>query len=235
MYPVWTDHHAADRILCYTVARSFSEWQASVVDYLVQGFTLGLVLLTPGPFQAFIVAQTLEKGWRRTFPACLAPLLSDGPIILLMVLILTRAPPWMLQGLQIAGGFYILWLAVRSLRTAVALDPAEPPAVNGTRPQTLAKAALINLLNPNPYVFWGTVGARTLLEGLRVSTVAGAAFIIGFYATAITSLAGTILLFGTARQLGPRLIRVLAIVSSVALLGFGIYQLIAGIAAVAGL
>ena len=206
-----------------------------VIDYLVQGLTLGLVLLTPGPFQAFIVAQTLEKGWKRTLPACLAPLLSDGPIILLMVLILTQAPPWMLNGLQIAGGLYILWLAGRSLHASYSIDPDAPPAVEDSGPQTLAKAALINLLNPNPYVFWGTVGARTLLEGLRLSKIAGAAFITGFYATAIISLAGTILLFGIARQLGSRVSRILAIVSSIALLGFGVYQLVTGIAAAAGL
>jgi hypothetical protein len=43
------------------------------------------------------------------------------------------------------------------------------------------------------------------------------------------------LLFGTARQLGSRVSRILAIVSSIALLGFGIYQLVTGIAAAAGL
>ena len=186
------------------------------------------MVLTPGPLQAYIISQTLEAGWKRTLPACLAPLLSDGPIILLMVLVLTQAPTWLLNGLQVAGGLYILWLALRALQAALSMDPDSPPAQE-TGSRTVFKAAFINLLNPNPYIFWGTVGARTLLEGWRLNPIVGASFIIGFYVTAITSLAGTILLFGTAQQLGPRITRLLAIVSSVSLIGFGAYQLWTGV------
>jgi threonine/homoserine/homoserine lactone efflux protein len=203
-----------------------------IASYLIQGFTLGLVVITPGPFQAYIIMQTLEIGWKRALPASFAPLLSDGPIILLMVLILSQAPPWLLDGLRIAGGLYILWLAVRSLRSAHALDSESPPFAKAG-PRTLFKAVLINLLNPNPYIFWGTVGARILLEGWRLAPVTAISFIAGFYATAITSLAGIILLFGTARRLGPRVTRILAIVSSSALLAFGLFQLGTGILAVA--
>jgi threonine/homoserine/homoserine lactone efflux protein len=203
-----------------------------VIAYLLQGLTLGLVVVTPGPFQAYVISQTLEKGWKRTLPASLAPLASDGPIILLMVLILTQAPRWLLDGLQIAGGLYIIWLAIHSLRSARDLDPVSPPAIEGG-PRTLFRAALINLLNPNPYIFWGTVGARTLLEGWRLAPAAGIGFIAGFYTTAIAALGGIILLFGTARRLGPRVTRIMAIASSFALLAFGLFQFGAGVLAIA--
>jgi threonine/homoserine/homoserine lactone efflux protein len=91
---------------------------------------------------------------------------------------------------------------------------------------------MINALNPNPYIFWGTVGARTLVEGWREAPTVGIAFLAGFYVTAILSTIGIILLFGTARQLGPRITRTLAILSSVVLLGFGFYQLISGVLAI---
>ena len=203
-----------------------------IVSYLVQGLTLGLVVATPGPFQAYVVSRSLEVGWKRTLPASFAPLLSDGPIILLMVLILSQAPSWMLVGLRVAGGLYILWLAVSSLRSARNLE-AEIPEDATAAPRTLAKAAMINILNPNPYIFWGTVGARTLLEGWRSAPTAGIGFIAGFYATAITSLATIIVIFGAARQLGPRIARILAVISSIALLGFGLFQLGTGIVAIA--
>ena len=195
--------------------------------YALQGLTLGLVLVTPGPFQTYIISQTLKEGWKRTLPASLAPLVSDGPIILLMVLLLTQTPARFLDILQVAGGLYILWLAANAFQSARALDPSEPPA-DENAPQTVLKAAMINALNPNPYIFWGTVGARTLVEGWREAPTIGIAFLAGFYITAILSTIGIILLFGTARQLGPRITRTLAILSSIVLLGFGFYQLISG-------
>lgn len=38
----------------------------------------------PGPLQAFLVSRVVARGWRHTLPACIAPLLSDGPIALLL-------------------------------------------------------------------------------------------------------------------------------------------------------
>lgn len=199
--------------------------------YTLQGLTLGLVLVIPGPFQTYIISQTLKEGWRRTLPASFAPLVSDGPIIVLMVLLLTQTPAWFLDILQVAGGLYILWLAVSAFQSARALNPMEVPT-DADAPQTLVKAAIINALNPNPYIFWGTVGARTLVQGWRETPAAGIGFLVGFYVTAILSTIGIILLFGTARQLGPRVTRTLAILSSILLFGFGVYQLISGVMAV---
>ncbi|MBK7455571.1 MAG: hypothetical protein IPJ46_18150 [Anaerolineales bacterium] len=31
----------------------------------------------PGPFQTYLISQTLTRGWKRTLPAALAPLVSD--------------------------------------------------------------------------------------------------------------------------------------------------------------
>ncbi|HXW00521.1 MAG TPA: lysine transporter LysE, partial [Anaerolineae bacterium] len=77
--------------------------------YFLQGLTLGLsATATPGPFQAFLLAQALKYGWKRTLPATLAPLVSDGPIIFLVLLVLTQTPAWFLNSLQIAGGVFVL-------------------------------------------------------------------------------------------------------------------------------
>jgi threonine/homoserine/homoserine lactone efflux protein len=39
----------------------------------------------PGPFQTYLIASTMTRGWRRTAPAVLAPLLSDIPIIAIVM------------------------------------------------------------------------------------------------------------------------------------------------------
>lgn len=65
-----------------------------MLAYLLQGLSLGLsAMASPGPFQAFIISRTIHNGWQRALPAVLAPLISDGPIIALMVLVLTQMPP----------------------------------------------------------------------------------------------------------------------------------------------
>ncbi|MDP2884326.1 MAG: hypothetical protein Q8P51_04810 [Ignavibacteria bacterium] len=63
--------------------------------YLIQGATLGLAAaVQPGPYQTYFMSQALNYGWRRALPAALAPLISDGPIILLTLLVLSQMPLW---------------------------------------------------------------------------------------------------------------------------------------------
>ena len=94
-----------------------------MLTYLLQGLTIGFASgAQPGPFQAYIISQTLSRGWRRTWIAAFAPLLSDGPIVLLVILVLTRTPDWSLQLLRVIGGLFLLYLAYgayRSYRSAV--------------------------------------------------------------------------------------------------------------------
>jgi threonine/homoserine/homoserine lactone efflux protein len=62
--------------------------------YILQGIGYGLAAAAqPGPFQTYLISQALIKGWRRTVPAALAPLVSDGPIIALCLLVLSQLPP----------------------------------------------------------------------------------------------------------------------------------------------
>lgn len=80
--------------------------------YLAQGAGFGLAAAAqPGPFMAYLVSQTLAHGWRRTVLAALAPLISDGPIIALMLLVLTRLPDSFRVVLYLAGGTFTLYLA----------------------------------------------------------------------------------------------------------------------------
>ncbi|HDZ24803.1 MAG TPA: lysine transporter LysE, partial [Desulfobacteraceae bacterium] len=65
--------------------------------YALQGATLALAAtLIPGPFQAFLVSYALRNGWKRTLPAAFAPLISDGPVIFLVLFVLVKTPKWFL-------------------------------------------------------------------------------------------------------------------------------------------
>lgn len=197
--------------------------------YLLQGLALGLpASAQPGPFQAYLLSQTMRNGWRRTLPASFAPLLSDGPILLLVLLILTRLPEGLLRVVQISGGLFILYLAWRAFR-ALRTDADPAIGVGGEERQSVLEAGLMNLLNPNPYIFWGIVAGPILLETWRANPAHAVAFMVGFYSMLIGGFALLIVLFGTAQRLGRRVSRVLAIISIVALVGFGCYQLYVGL------
>jgi threonine/homoserine/homoserine lactone efflux protein len=83
----------------------------------------------------------------------------------------------------------------------------------------------MNAANPSPYLYWSLVTGPILLNGWRTAPANGIAFLAGFYAAIIFSLAGIILLFGTARKLGPKVNRAMIGISALALAGFGLFQL----------
>jgi threonine/homoserine/homoserine lactone efflux protein len=201
-----------------------------MLTYLILGMTYAFAAAAqPGPFQTYVISEALSHGWRRTLPAALSPLLSDGPVIVVVLLVLSRVPVWVAQGLRCAGGAFVLWLAYGAVKAWRAYDAKKitrPPS----RRRSVLKAALVNLLNPNPYIGWSLVMGPLLLEGWREAPVRGIALLAGFYGVLVLSTAGIIVLFATARNLGPRVSRALLGASAVALACFGAYRLWSGVA-----
>ena len=199
-----------------------------MLTYVVLGVTYAFAAaVQPGPFQAYLISQTLANGWRRTLPASLAPILSDIPVVSLVLLVLTQVPPFFAHVLQVAGGLFLLYLAssaAAACRTYQPLTTAPAAPVH----QTVLKAALVNVLNPNPYLAWALVLGPLLLQAWRQAPVNGLAFVASFYLTIVLATAAIVVLFGAARSIGPRVARVLVGVSAVALGCFGLYQLWSG-------
>ena len=201
-----------------------------MLAFLLRGAGYGLAAAAqPGPFQAYIISQALERGWRRALPAALAPLLSDGPIIALMLFVLTRMPPWLERFLRLASGAFILYLAWSALRSFRRFDVAALTAGTPAR-QGVLRAAIMNGVSPGPYIFWSLVTGPMLLDAWRAASGWALAFLGGFYGAMIGCLALIILLFGAARRFGPAVTRLLLGLSIIALVGFGLYQLWLGIA-----
>ena len=197
--------------------------------YILQGIGFGFAAAAqPGPFQTYLVSQTLLKGWKRILPAVFAPLLSDGPIIALSLVIVSQVPPWLQRFLYIAGGLFVLYLAYGAYNSWKNFDPTITYVETNTE-QSILKAALINTLNPNPYIFWSLVTGPILLAGWRETPLHGLVFIIALYGTMILSLSVIILVFSFARRLGPNVNLTLLGISAIALLCFGLLQLWLGI------
>ena len=178
------------------------------------------------------MAQTVTHGWRRTLPAALSPLLSDGPVALLALLALSRVPPALVQWLRILGGAFVLYLAVGAWRAWRRFAPtAGAPA--GSARRGVLKAAAVNLLNPGPWLGWTLVLGPLVLKGWGESAARGLAVVIGFYLALVSTLAAIILLAHGAGRVGPGVNRALVGLSAAALTGFGAYQLWLGAGALA--
>lgn len=200
-----------------------------MVEYFILGATLAFAAaVQPGPYQTFLMAETLARGWRRTMPACFGPVLSDLPIAMIALLVLSRMPSGAVRALHLAGALYLFFLAWGSYRTWRAFDPGHEPEPGRTG-GTLLKAVTVNFLNPNPWLGWTLVMGPLFLEGWREGSSHGIALVTGFYGVMTLTLAGTITLFAFARQLGPRVNKVALGFSVVALAGFGVYQLWLGL------
>ncbi len=205
-----------------------------MIAYVIQGIAYGFAAaMQPGPFQTYLISQTLSNGWRRTLPVALAPLISDGPIIVLVLLVLSRVPPWWVQVLRVAGGIFVLYLAVIIFKVWQKLENGIA-TVAQTSQRSVLKAALVNLLNPGPYLFWSLVTGPILLMGWRETPAHGIGMLVGFYLTLIVSLGGIILLFDTAGRVGQKMHRALLLASVLALACFGVYQVGIGLKEVIG-
>jgi threonine/homoserine/homoserine lactone efflux protein len=200
-----------------------------MLTYILQGLGYGFAAaVQPGPFQTYVLSQALNRGPRRALPMALAPLLSDAPVIALVLLVLSQVPDWLLRFLHVASGLFILYLAWGAFKAWRAFDVAASLKASPSR-QGLLKATLMDMLSPGPYIFWSLVTGPILLEGWRKAPALGIGFLAGFYAAMVASMVGLILLFGLARHLGPKVNHVLLGLSAIALAGFGLYQLYRGI------
>ncbi len=176
---------------------------------LALGFAAGVM---PGPLQTFLLLQTFRNGLRSGLWILPAPLVSDGPIIAVCLLVLSQAGEILLRALAFCGGLFLVYLVFdtwRGIRRDAAtvdgrLDAAAQTA-SGWR--VLGRAALINGLGPGPWLFWGTVMGPMLIEHWRLSPARGLAFLGLFYGLLIGLLGAQLLLFAYARKLGTRFAR----------------------------
>ena len=160
---------------------STSSITGSLITGLVFGTSAGF---SPGPLLALVLAQTLRHGRREGIKVALSPLVTDLPIILAAVFLLTRLgdAQGVLGAISIAGGFFVLYLGVETLRTR-GFDSARP----NEAPRSISRGIVVNALSPHPYLFWLSVGAPLMIRSWKSSPPAAVAFLAGFYGCLVGS------------------------------------------------
>lgn len=204
-------------------------YNRTMLSFLLQGLTLGFAAgAQPGPFQTYLISQTLSQGWRRVWIAAFAPLLSDGPIVALALLVLSQVPDWFQQVLQIVGGLFVLYLAFGAFKAWKNFNPdAETPLQTG--PKSLLRAAMMNALSPGPYLFWSLVIGPLIVSTWRENPSNAISIVLAFYFAMIGLNIAVVLLFGQAARFGNQVRKAMLGFSVLALAGFGLYQLWQGI------
>lgn len=196
--------------------------------YPLSGVVFGLAAgVSPGPLLTLVVSETLRHGVREGIKICVAPLITDLPIVLGTLFLVSHAAEMgsFLGWTSILGAAFLAYLSYGSIAVK-----AVASLVEDVEPRSFRKGALANLLNPHPYMFWSAVGAPTLLNALHIGFFTGLSFILGFYLSIVGSKTAVALLVGKSRSfLGGRMhLRAIRLMG-LALLAFAVLFLMDGL------
>ena len=151
------------------------------MNELLLGISLGFGAgISPGPLLALVMTTTLQRGLMAGIRVALSPLLTDAPIILLCVLVLTALPPSFHNIISLIGGLFVIYLGIDGLREARhATLEIKTSTDSGAR--DLLRGALVNALSPHPWLFWLGVGAVKLVDAWKQSPANAFGFLFGFF------------------------------------------------------
>ena len=166
----------------------------------MNGAGLGLTAgLSPGPLMTLLLAESLRGGWPAGFRVSLAPLVTDTVLVGLALLVAAPLPPWGIAVISVIGGFILMWMGWGTMRSR----PVEPmvgaqPSGGAVAGNPLGKAIATNIMNPQAFIFWLTVGGPVLRDAYAGAGVSGPLTFMGAFLAVIISI-NLILAFSISR------------------------------------
>ena len=155
------------------------------ITYLTMGAVFGLTAgISPGPLLTLVISETLRHNKREGMKIAVAPLITDIPIVLLTIFILSKMASFdMVLGIiSILGGIFIAYLGYDSIRSrGIEID------IQHLKLKSIRKGIIVNILSPHPYIFWLMVGAPATIKAYQDNPVAAFAFITAFYVLLVGS------------------------------------------------
>ena len=173
-----------------------------MLEYFIAAGVFGLSGgLSPGPLLTLVVSETLARGRNSGLAVAMSPLITDGPAIAAAVFLLSRienSDP-ALGFISIAGGALLTTYGIAGLRGArLAVEESE---VDRKVLASLGKGVSVNFLNPNPYLFWLTIGTPLLLRAHESGWAISIGFLVVFYLCLVGSKCVLVLLVARSRAI----------------------------------
>ena len=152
----------------------------SAGSLLLVAITLGLIEgIKPGPLMAVVISETAIHNWKAGLKVALVPLITDGPVIILSVLLyeLLSINIIFQAILGFAGTLILIWLGMDCFKKSKINFEEE----NQKDSHSLIKGIITNLTNPNMYLYWSLIGAPFLIDAYDLNASYPLIFICGFF------------------------------------------------------
>jgi len=167
---------------------------------------------------ALVITQTLRHGPVEGAKVAIAPLVTDGPLLLGSAWLAGALGERGLGVISLIGAAFLTWLGWETVK-------AQPPGIEPGPPGSVWKAIGTNLLNPHPYVFWIAVGGPLIATAENVPL-----WLVGFFGGLCGSKVAMALGIGHFRdRLNPRLWRVALVLLGLAMFGFAVAFAVDGV------
>lgn len=156
-----------------------------VVEFLAMGSFLGLAAgISPGPLLAITISETLQHGKWEGIKVAISPLITDLPIILSVLFVLSHltGSNSIIGIIAFFGASYLIYSGIESLKLK-----KDSVGLNLEKKGAFKKGIIINFGNPHPYIFWLSIGGPIILKSLKLHIWATILFIAGFYSFLVGS------------------------------------------------
>ena len=192
---------------------------------LFTGLSIGLGSgVAPGPLTGLAISTTLRSGLGSGLRIAVAPLISDSVIIVLSLTLVSQLPDNAITILGIVGaiviaafGIEILWSAYKMGKSE--LDMGSQKSTKLMKLPFVAQGALINFLNPAPWIFWITAGSTILISFWRESPAQAVIFLFTFYLTLVGAKVAIVFALAASRhRMNARTYRLILTASGILLL-----------------
>lgn len=203
----------------------------ALVSPVLTGIGIGLALAgAPGPVQAVLIREAVRGGTAQGFRAMLGANMTFGVLLVLLALGLSMSPPRgpVLRLLQVAGGAFLIWLAVDGFRSGHSLHD---PTAESDRLPSVVKGALAVVLNPGGWLFLGAVAGPLFATAARSEGTASVLVLATVLIAGIAVGDSAVVMFGAVglRRTGDGVRRLVLRCLAVLLAVLGVWLLLTGV------
>ena len=151
--------------------------------------------IQPGPLMAILVSESLNNGRKAGMKIGLIPLLTDPPVLLLALVVVSMISDLFLGIISLLGALVLIRLGRLGLKND---DPHDRFAPKAAKSRTFLSATAMNFLNPNLYLYSFMINAPQVVACWKNGGLFHAVgYVVSFFAAIIAAncllatLAGT--------------------------------------------